>query len=161
MVGQVTAYNSSTGALTVNVTSIGGSGAIASWNINVSGPPGATGATGATGSTGATGATGATGPTGATGATGAAGADGMTIASTQRGSITISGVATSNTATITAVDTTKTQLRLLGLSNNSGAGSDPGGDVARIALTNSTTITASRGIGGADVVVSWELTEFD
>jgi len=36
MSGQVTAYNSGTGAMTVNVTAIGGSGTIASWAVSVS-----------------------------------------------------------------------------------------------------------------------------
>jgi len=36
MNGQVTAYNSTTGAMTVNVTNIGGSGTIASWAVSVS-----------------------------------------------------------------------------------------------------------------------------
>jgi hypothetical protein len=60
MFGQVTAYNSGTGALTVNVTSVGGSGTKADWNISLSGIQGATGATGATGPAGA-GGTDATG----------------------------------------------------------------------------------------------------
>lgn len=36
MSGQVTAYNTGTGAMTVNVTNIGGSGTIASWSVSVS-----------------------------------------------------------------------------------------------------------------------------
>lgn len=36
MSGQVTAYNTGTGAMTVNVTAIGGSGTIASWAVSVS-----------------------------------------------------------------------------------------------------------------------------
>lgn len=36
MSGQVTAYNSGTGAMTVNVTAIGGSGTVASWAVSVS-----------------------------------------------------------------------------------------------------------------------------
>jgi hypothetical protein len=35
MTGQVTSYNSSTGALVVNVTAIGGSGTVASWAISI------------------------------------------------------------------------------------------------------------------------------
>ena len=46
MVGQVTAYNSGTGALTVNVTGTNGSGTYTDWTINVSGAQGATGSTG-------------------------------------------------------------------------------------------------------------------
>lgn len=44
-VGQVTAYNTSTGSLTVNVTTTNGSGTITAWNLSVSAAPGlATGA---------------------------------------------------------------------------------------------------------------------
>lgn len=45
MVGQITAYNSSTGALTISVASAsdtGGSGSYADWNLNVSGKTGPT-----------------------------------------------------------------------------------------------------------------------
>lgn len=49
MLGQVTAYSGT--SLTVNVTTIGGSGTLADWTIRASSPAGATGATGATGST--------------------------------------------------------------------------------------------------------------
>ena len=49
MWGQVTGYTSGTGALIVNVTTTGGSGTIASWNVSVSGSRGATGPTGPSG----------------------------------------------------------------------------------------------------------------
>jgi hypothetical protein len=42
MVGQVTAYNSGTGALTVNVTTVGGSGTAATWALALATPPGTT-----------------------------------------------------------------------------------------------------------------------
>ena len=48
MAGMVTASNSATGALTVNVTATGGSGTLADWNISLSGNPGATGVAAAT-----------------------------------------------------------------------------------------------------------------
>lgn len=45
MIGQVTAYNTSTGSITVNVTVTNGSGTITAWNMSVVGAPGvATGA---------------------------------------------------------------------------------------------------------------------
>ena len=104
MVGDITGYNPVTGSMSVNVTSIMGTGTFAAWSVNLNGAPGpagppgtpgptgptgptgangtngvagATGATGATG-TGTTGATGATGPTGLTGATGTNGTNGAT-----------------------------------------------------------------------------------
>ena len=49
--GQVTAYNSGTGALTVNVTDTGGAGSFAAWTLSLSGTRGATGAQGPAGAT--------------------------------------------------------------------------------------------------------------
>jgi hypothetical protein len=57
MEGYVTAYSGT--SLTINVDTVGGSGTIASWNINVTGLQGASGPTGTTGPQGASGATGA------------------------------------------------------------------------------------------------------
>lgn len=80
------------------------------------------------------------------------------IKSIQRGVITISG-ATGATATVTAVDTTKAQLRQLGSSITAGSGSDAR-DYASLVLTNSTTITATRANAGTTATaVSWELVE--
>lgn len=50
MDAQVTAYDNVTGALTVSVSDVGGSGTYIDWTIRVSGKTGATGATGLTGS---------------------------------------------------------------------------------------------------------------
>jgi len=68
---------------------------------------------------------------------------GATIKSIQRGVITIS-----------AVNTSKTELRFLGASNSSTP-------LAYIELTNSTTITATRGGFNQTNIVSWELTEWN
>lgn len=81
------------------------------------------------------------------------------IKSIQRGSITLSGVA-SATATISAVDTSKTELRFLGAKTKDDT-VNPWG-TSTVELTNSTTITArwdSAAFGNANTV-SWELTEF-
>lgn len=48
--GQVTVYNKTTGAITVNVTQTGGSGTITNWILSVSGFAGPTGPTGPSGS---------------------------------------------------------------------------------------------------------------
>ena len=77
MEGSVTSYNSVTGALVVNVTSIVGSGTFSSWSVSLSGAPGPTGATGIQGSTGATGIQGIQGIQGSTGATGVQGIQGI------------------------------------------------------------------------------------
>lgn len=82
------------------------------------------------------------------------------IKSIQRGTITISANASSATATIASVDTTKTELRMLGFSANQGMNS-PDSSFSRISLTSSTQITAVRSNGDVNTpVVSWELTEF-
>lgn len=82
------------------------------------------------------------------------------IKSIQRGSIAITGTNATATATITSVTTAKTRLRFLGDYTWQAATEDwcPG---ATIALTNSTTITATRNntLSGTHTV-SWELTEF-
>lgn len=57
----------------------------------------------------------------------------------QRGVINITAGNSSNTATITSVDTTKSLLTYLG--GNAGTAADA---AARIDLTNATTITANR-----------------
>ena len=72
---------------------------------------------------------------------------GSGIKSIQRGTISVTA-GSSATATITAVNTAKTELRYLGAEVNA----------ARIALTNSTTVTATNA-GVATVVVGFEVTE--
>ena len=58
MQGTVSAYNASTGSLSISVDTISGSGTYALWTVALTGSVGPTGATGATGDTGATGSTG-------------------------------------------------------------------------------------------------------
>ena len=62
MQGTVSAYNATTGSLSISVDTISSSGTYAVWTVALTGSVGPTGATGATGATGPTGATGATGP---------------------------------------------------------------------------------------------------
>jgi hypothetical protein len=83
----------------------------------------------------------------------------LVIKSVQRGTITITG-ATSNTATITAVDVANARLRFL--NSTQSANDTDAQSRARIALTNSTTVTATVNTSpGADsVVVSFEVTEY-
>ena len=84
-------------------------------------------------------------------------ADNMRIKSIQRGSITLTS--NSETATIASVDTSKTELRFLG---NTLTNVSDNTHVARIQLTNSTSITASRTYSSSSysTIVSWELTEW-
>jgi len=70
MRGEVTAYNAGTGSMTVNVTTIEGSGTYLAWSVNLDGAVGTPGPTGPIGDTGATGPTGSQGPTGPQGQTG-------------------------------------------------------------------------------------------
>lgn len=79
------------------------------------------------------------------------------IKSIQRGTITIANTFGTNTSTVTSVDTAKSELRFLGQTTN--AGTDPANQIARLELTNSTTVTATRAGGNNDTVVSWELIE--
>lgn len=81
-----------------------------------------------------------------------------TIKSTQRGTILINGT-TSNTATITSVDTAKTQLRYLGNDTSDSVGNNQNAMV-KIVLTDSTTVTASRYSNTGTAIASWELTEY-
>lgn len=91
MVGSITAYNAGTGSMSVNVSSIAGSGTHTGWSVNLNGAPGPAGttgnmgATGPTGNTGIAGTTGATGNNGINGVTGATGIAGVTGATGNNG----------------------------------------------------------------------------
>lgn len=78
----------------------------------------------------------------------------------QRGFISLGVGVSSNTATISAVNTAKTELRNTGWSSGAAASISDG--MAGVTLTNSTTITATRGgvSGSSSINVYWELTEF-
>ena len=81
------------------------------------------------------------------------------IKSTQRGVIVIPNNTSTATATISAVNTAKSELRFLGITGTNG-GSPTGYVTSRIQLTNSTTLTAE----SSGIVyyhgISWELTEY-
>lgn len=84
------------------------------------------------------------------------------IKSVQRGAITITGGAGVNsaTATITAVNTAKSELRFLGMVGDNETSLSPSG---RVELTNSTTVTAHRQNNtpySRTQVLGWELTEW-
>lgn len=83
------------------------------------------------------------------------------VRSVQRGTITIAGASTSNTATINAVNTDRAVLKFLGCTV--GGVENPSFVFARVALTNATTVTATKGNsdpGADDVVVSYEVVEY-
>lgn len=80
------------------------------------------------------------------------------IKSIQRGTVTIAAGAASGTAAIAAVTLAKTEIRFLG-STTIGAETHWS---ARVALTNATTVTATRDNPGSGVTsaVSFEVTEW-
>ncbi len=80
------------------------------------------------------------------------------IRSTQSGTVALNSV-TSNTATVTAVVTAKSSLFYLGTSTDDTSGAGATFDV-EIALTNSTTITATRASNSGSTVVSYLLVEW-
>lgn len=83
------------------------------------------------------------------------------IRSVQRSTITIAALATSNTATITAVNTAKSELEWLGQHSDEATQNADG--YSRLELTNATTVTASRqGGGGAagTTVTSFEVVQW-
>lgn len=77
MIGIVTAYNNTNGALSFDVTTSVGSGSGSGWIVNLDGAVGIAGATGVTGQDGATGATGTIGSQGDQGDTGLSGTYGV------------------------------------------------------------------------------------
>ena len=79
------------------------------------------------------------------------------LKSVQRGTITLSAVA-SNTATITAVDITKSVLVDLRYSTTELA--VPNTITTRVTLTNATTVTASRAVGTGTSVIGYQVAEF-
>lgn len=86
------------------------------------------------------------------------------IKSTQRGVIAFGPGVKTVTATITAVNTAKTQLRILGGTSSSG-GTGISSATMRVVLTDATTLTGDREAGGdssgnTSGSVAWELTEY-
>ena len=81
------------------------------------------------------------------------------LRSVQRGTITIGAAATSNTATITAVDVTKAELGWLGWTLSIGVADTT--EATNIVLTNATTVTATRVSNGAyTAIAGYQVAEF-
>lgn len=90
-----------------------------------------------------------------------------TFKGVQRGTITIASGSTSNTATISSVNTAKAGLSNLGVIINPVANVHLCDAFVSLSLTNSTTITATRGgngttnaTGATTVTVSFEVYEY-
>jgi hypothetical protein len=80
------------------------------------------------------------------------------IKSIQRGTISVTGAST--TATITSVNTAKAQIRNLGqYGGRVGWGENPG-RLGHVALTNATTVTATRENSDANLTIAYEVTEW-
>jgi hypothetical protein len=80
------------------------------------------------------------------------------LVSSQRGTITLNGVA-SNTATITAVTIGKAWVSILGFTYNSGGNNDVS-YYPKVVLTNATTVTATTGVATPfDVVAGYQVVE--
>jgi hypothetical protein len=78
----------------------------------------------------------------------------------QTGTIAITDTNASNTATITAVNTAKSAVIYLGNISDVNVTTDRRSEIPRLALTNSTTVTATRvGTGGA-ITVGYEVVEY-
>lgn len=84
------------------------------------------------------------------------------VKSVQSGTIAIAAASASNTATITSVDVNNAVLLFLGFTvTNAFTRQDV--SIARLALTNATTITATRGLAAASgetITVSYMIVEF-
>ncbi|HMM52296.1 MAG TPA: hypothetical protein PKD87_11850 [Burkholderiaceae bacterium] len=78
------------------------------------------------------------------------------IKSIQRGTISLTSGTTSASATISSVNTAKATLTYLGNS----VGDSPATVQARIALTNATTVTATRSATSTSAAVSYEVVEW-
>jgi hypothetical protein len=81
------------------------------------------------------------------------------IKSIQSGTIALPNGNTTGTATISAVTTAKSMITLNGLSSTSGNATYPHTRMGYIALTNTTTVTATRGVGVDDLTVAYQVVE--
>lgn len=82
------------------------------------------------------------------------------VKSIQSGTIAMANTDTSKTATITSVNTAKSMITLTGLSSTQGNTTYPHARMARVTLTNATTVTADRGSGVDDLTVGYQVVEF-
>lgn len=82
------------------------------------------------------------------------------IKSIQRGTITISSAVTSNTATITAVTMAKSIVVSGGFTVDDTYAAGPEEYMVRLVLTNTTTVTASKGVSGTGITIAYQVIEF-
>lgn len=82
------------------------------------------------------------------------------IKSIQRGTTVISNAGYSATATISAVNTSKSIVIFSGQSGPNAGGTDPTACLVRAVLTNTTTITFTRGYPQGDITSAWQIIEY-
>lgn len=83
------------------------------------------------------------------------------IKSIQRGTIAVASGATSATATISAVTTSKSSVQFLGFSCACTPLAADGSEYTYVVLTNTTTVTATRvNLNSSSIVVAWEVVEY-
>lgn len=84
------------------------------------------------------------------------------IKSVQRNTITIAALSLTNTRAITSVDVNNTRLVFLGsnTTDNGAGGSGSGPVLARVDLTNATTVTATRTATDNATIVSFDVIEY-
>lgn len=88
------------------------------------------------------------------------GAGGNPIKAIYRGTIALANGVASNTATITAVVTANSSVRIVGVTYDTGAELVTDHFEADVTLTNTTTVTASRQGTNNGLTVSYEVTEY-
>lgn len=88
---------------------------------------------------------------------------GSVVKTIQRGTITMTTTTTSSTGSISAVDESKSVVELLGFSSSSSSDSDVTDLLPRLDLTNSTTVTATRGHNtslNGTLSINFQVTEY-
>lgn len=85
---------------------------------------------------------------------------GQRVKAAQRGTISLGSGVTSANATISSVNTAKTELHYLG-ARTGGSAAQQGSIGVRINLAGATTVTATRINSDATTVVSFELLEWE
>jgi hypothetical protein len=88
---------------------------------------------------------------------------GVGIKSIQAGTITIAHATASNTATISSVNTAKSFVIHNGVTtiNNPGSGYTVDDWSFRVALTNATTVTATRGGSDQQIILAYTVVEYN
>lgn len=82
------------------------------------------------------------------------------IKSIQQGTVTLANTELTKTATITSVTPSKSMILLLGLTTPNNNGTYPDARMARVALTNATTVTITRERNVDALTAGFQVVEF-